>query len=336
MRKIAKRLVVVIMLVSLLSVIITGCSQPQPSTSGNESIEPKVEKQFLRIGSASMGGNFFPLASALAQMINEKIENVNASAQATGGSAENCNFIGQGEVELALVQSATLREAYEGFGGFEGRPIENMRGITAIYFNEFHILVRNDAGINTVEDLRGKKIAVGPIGGGIEVNTNQILAAHGISPEDYTAVYGTRAEATEGLKTGGVDCHIYATGIGSAQIAELMLTDKIKLLPITSDKIELLTKDNPEFGASVIPAATYKNQDEELSTIAGSSLFIASSELSEDTVYEITKAIFEDLEYLQTFHNYFTQTRPETARSGMAVPLHPGAEKYFKEVGILD
>ncbi len=322
--------VTVLMLFAIVGVLSVGCTQQQASEDG----EPKAEAKFMRIGSASMGGNFFPLGSALAQMINEKIDNLNASAQATGGSAENCTFLGQKEVELALVQSAPLREAYEGIRGFEGRPVENMRGITAIYFNEFHVMVRNDRGIEKIEDLKGKKVGVGPVAGGIEINTNMILAAHGITPDDYTAIYGTRNEAVEGLKTGEIDCHVYATGIGSAQVTDAMLSGKVKILPLSNDKIEALTADNPEFGSSVVPAGTYKNQDEEIPTIAGSSLLVAREDISEEIVYEITKSIFENIDYLQTFHNYFAQTKPETATIGMATPLHPGAEKYFKEMGI--
>jgi TRAP transporter TAXI family solute receptor len=324
---------VALLLVVLVGTLFAGCAQKQQQPQDGD--QAKEGPKFLRIASASMGGNFFPLGSALAQMINEKIDGLNASAQATGGSAENCTFIGQNEVELALVQSAPLREAYEGIRGFDGRPVKNMRGITAIYFNEFHVMVRNDRGIEKIEDLKGKKIAVGPIGGGIEVNSNLLLSAYGITPEDYTPVYGTRNEAVEGLKTGEVDCHIYETGVGSAQVTDAMLSGKVKILPLSDDRIEALTKDNPEFGRSVIPAGTYKGQDQDIPTIAGSSLFVAREDLPEEMVYQITKTLFENLDYLKSFHNYFAQTKPETATVGMATPLHPGAEKYLKEVGTL-
>ncbi|MBV1756390.1 MAG: TAXI family TRAP transporter solute-binding subunit [Dethiosulfatibacter sp.] len=335
MKKSWKSLVGLLLIVALVGGITVGCSQPT-DTSSSEATSGKEEVSFIRIASASMGGNFFPLGSALAQMINQKIEGLNASAQATGGSAENCSFIDQKEVELALVQSATLRQAYEGTDGFEGRPVESIRGITAIYFNEFHILVTESSGVEKIEDLRGKRIAVGPVGGGIEINTNQILSVYGITPSDYTPVYGTRAEATEGLKINSVDCHIYATGLGSAQITELMGTGKIKLIPIDEDKIESLTAGNPEFGPSLIPTDTYENQPSDLTTIAGSSLLVTREDMSEEIIYEITKAIFENSEYLESFHQYFKQTRQETAQIGMTPPLHPGAEKYFKEIGVID
>jgi len=172
-------------------------------------------------------------------------------------------------------------------------------------------------------------------GGGIEVNTNKLLTAYGITPQDYTPIYGTRAEATEYLKTGRVDSHIYGTGLGSSQITELMLTGDIKLLPLETDKMLAIAKTNPEFGKSKIPAGTYPNQDKEIPTIAGSSLFVTTEDMPEDLVYNVTKAIFSNIEYLQSFHKYFKQTTVEEATVGMAPPLHKGAEKYFKEIGAI-
>lgn len=309
----------------LISALLSGCSSSESGGSG--------DREFLRIGTASMGGNFFPLGAAIAQLVNDEVEGYNASAQATGGSSENANFLESGDLELALIQSGSLKDAYDGLDKFEGRAIKSMRGITAIYFNSFHILVRKDAGIETVEDLRGKKIAVGPVGGGIEVNTNKLLEQYGITIDDYNAVHGTRAEATEGLKTGSVDVHVYGTGIGSAQISELMRTGDIKLIPMDQEIIDAMVADNPDFGAGLIPAGTYEGQDQDIQTVRGSSLLVTTEDVSEELVYEITKTIFENLETLQGHHQYFKQTNVNDATNGMPIPLHPGAEKYLKEVG---
>ncbi|WLD93703.1 TAXI family TRAP transporter solute-binding subunit [Alkalihalobacillus sp. AL-G] len=310
--------------VLLLSFVLSGCSSAESGSS---------EGEFLRVGTASMGGNFFPLGAAIAQMVNDEMDGYNASAQATGGSSENANFLGSGDLEFALIQSSPLKNAYQGKEKFDGRAVESLRGVTAIYFNSFHILVRKDAGVETIEDLKGKKIAVGPVGGGIQVNTNKLLGVYGISPEDYEAVHGTRQDATEGLKTGRVDAHIYATGIGSSQVTDLINTGEVKLISMDQATIEKMVEENPDFGEGTIPAGTYEGQDEPVETIRGSSLLVTTEDMSEDLVYELTKKIFENIETLQGHHKYFKQTKVEDATKGMSVPLHPGAKKYFEEVG---
>ncbi len=310
-------------LVIFVSILMAGCS-----------LESSDGDKFLRIGTASMGGNFFPLGSAISQIITNNVDGYNGSAQATGGSAENANFLESKEIELALIQSGTLREAYNGTDSFEGRPIKSIRGITSIYFNEFHILVRKDSGIEKVEDIKGKRVAVGPVASGIEINTNQLLSQYGITPDDYSAFHGTRQEATEALQTGRVDVHIYGTGVGSSQVSELMRTGDIKLIPMTQEAIDTMIDEFPDFGSSVIPAGSYEGQDADILTVAGSSLLVTREDMPEDDIYNIIKTLFEHKEELISHHQYFHQMNEETATLGMSVPLHPGAEKYLKEIGV--
>lgn len=316
-----KGFVILMLLSMVLGLFLTACST-----------EGAGENKFMRIGTASMGGNFFPLGSAISTVVTDRVDGYLGSAQATGGSAENANFIGSKDIELALIQSGTLREAYTGTGKFEGRAVKNMRGITSIYFNEFHILVRKDSGITSVEDIRGKKVAVGPAAGGIEINTNQLLQQYGITPEDYSAVHGTRQEATDGLKTGQVDVHIYGTGVGSSQVSELLRTGDVKIIPMDTDKIEMMITEFPDFGPTIIPAGTYEGQDEDIHTVAGSSLLVAREDLSEEDVYNVIKALYDNKEDLVSAHQYFKQMNVETATIGMSIPLHPGAEKYLNEM----
>jgi uncharacterized protein len=316
-----------VVIIIMLSLLLSACSSSSEANGSGE--------KFLRIGTASMGGNFFPLGSAISTIISDHVNGYVGSAQATGGSAENANFLGTKEVELALVQSGTLREATTGTGSFDGRKIENMRGLTSIYFNEFHILVRKDADINSIEDIKGKKVAVGPAASGIEINTNQLLKQYGITPDDYNAVHGTRQEATDGLQTGQVDVHIYGTGVGSAQVSELLRTGEIKLLPMSQDAIDKMIEEYPDFGAAVIPAGTYENQEEDIPTVAGSSVLVAHDEVDEEVVYNVMKQLYENKEDLISAHQYFKQMNTETATNGMVVELHPGAEKYLKEVGAI-
>jgi len=318
MKKASLRLVLAALLTLVL--LLAGCGQPA---------------KYVRIGTASMGGAFYPMGNALAQLFNEKIPNMKASAQATGGSAENCRLLAKKDIELALIQSATLADAEKGQGQFKDGAIEDIRAITATYFMPFHVIVRKDANINSIADLKGKKIAVGPIASGIEVNALTLLKAYGIEPQDFQAIHQSQEETFEGLKTGSVDAHIYATGAGSAQITDVMLTGRLKILPIDPDKADALLKDHPEFGPMTIKANTYPNQAEEIKTIAGSGVLTVRADVDPDTVYTMTKAIFENLDFLKQRHDYFKQTTLENATVGVVYPLHPGAEKYLKEAGAI-
>ncbi len=328
-----KGLMIVSLIVTMVLVTaLSGCGgdSGKPAAGG-----PSAAPKFLRIGTASMGGNFFPLGSALSQLINDKVPGVKSSAQATGGSAENCNFLDQSEIEMALVQSETLTDAYKGQGSFKGRPITKIKGITSIYFNSFHVLVRKDSGINNITDIKGKRVAVGPIAGGIEINHNKILSVFGIAKTDYKPIYGTREEATEFLKTNRADVHIYATGKGSSQVTDMMGSGDIKLLSFKEDQLKKLLATYPDFGASTIPKTTYKNLDQDIHTVVGGSLLVTTDKMPEDLIYKVTKAIFENKKTLETSHKYFKETDPKTATQSMSVPLHPGAEKYLKEIGAI-
>jgi TRAP transporter TAXI family solute receptor len=291
--------------------------------------------RYVRIGTASMGGVFYPMGNALAQLFTDKLSGVRASSQSTGGSAENCRLLARKELELGLVQSATLKEALAGVGQFKDGPVTGLRAITAIYFMPFHVIARKDANIDSVADLRGKKIGVGPIGSGIEVNALMLLAAHGIGAKDFQAIHQSQQETYEGLKTGSVHAHIYATGAGSAQITDVMLTGKVRLLPIDGGMVKSIMASNPEFGRYRIAAKTYPNQPDMLDTFAGSAVLVARADLDEAVVYEMTKAIFENLPYLSERHAYFEQTNADDATVGIVLDLHPGAERYLKDVGAI-
>ncbi len=192
---------VIIGIILALAVMLAGCGQPT---------------KYVRIGTAGMGGAFYPMGNALAQLITEKIPNIKASAQSTGGSAENCRLLQKKDVEIALIQSATLREAVKGEGKFKDGAIKEIKAITSAYFMPFHVIVRADANVNNISDLKGKRIALGPIASGIEVNALTLLDAYGIKKEDFKAIHQNQDESYEALKMGNVDALIYATGAGSA------------------------------------------------------------------------------------------------------------------------
>lgn len=291
-----------------------------------------AQGKFIRIATASMGGAFYPLGNALAQLLSEKMPAYISSSQATGGSVENCRLLQRKEVELAFIQSATLREAVNAQGKFQTAPVKEMQAITAIYFMPFHVIVRKDAKIKNISDLKGKRVALGPVASGIEVNALALLESYGITKKDIKPVHQNQDESYEALKVGSVDALIYATGAGSAQITDVMLSGKTDILSIERGKVDAMIKKYPEFGPMVIPAGTYPNQSREISTIAGSAVLVTRPDLDADLVYEITKAIFTSADFLVQRHDYYKQTTPKNATVGIVLDLHPGAARYLKEI----
>ncbi len=286
-----------------------------------------------RIGTASMTGNFYTLGSAMAQMITNKIDGAEGAAQATGGSADNCFLLQDKEIDLALSQSATVKEAVDSKSAFEGIKIETMRGVGVLYIMQFHVVVNNKSGIKSIPEIAGKKVAVAQMGGGVEVNANILLSEFGVT--DYTPIYGTMGEAIEAVKTGEADALIYATSIGAANITDALNSGNCTLIGMTEEEAKAIAAKRNEFGYAVIPAGTYQGQSSDIHTFAGSALILTRDDISEDSVYKFTKSFYENNEYLVSQNAIFKGSLPENAMIGMCVPLHPGAEKYLKEIGAI-
>ncbi|MDF3005250.1 MAG: transporter solute receptor, family [Oscillospiraceae bacterium] len=304
-----------------------------PSSSAAAPASSGTDIKMWRIGTASMTGNFYTMGSAIAQMITNKIDGVEGAAQATGGSADNCFLLQDKEIDLALSQSATVKEAVDSKNAFEGVKIETMRGVGVMYIMQFHVVVNNKSGIKTISDIAGKKVAVAQMGGGVEVNANILLNEFGVI--DYTPIYGTMGEAIEAVKTGEADALIYATSVGAANITDALNSGNCSLIGMTEEEVKAITAKRSEFGYALIPAGTYQGQNSDIHTFAGSALILTRDDISEDSVYKFTKAFYENNDYLVSQNAIFNGSIPENAMIGMCVPLHPGAEKYLKEVGAI-
>lgn len=298
--------------------------------------------QFVRIGTASVGGTFYPIGNAIAQLLNRELgsEGIRATASATGGSAANIISLDRRELELGIAQGATVAEALTGTGAFEGRPINTFRAITIINASVATIMVKDDPSIQSVGDLRGKRIAVGPVGGGIEVNSRKVLAAYGIGDGDFRPEHTSTGEALDMMKLGQADAMIYFTDLATATVTEVLRRGRVKLLGLEPDKIEWLLARNPELVATEIPANTYPGQLETLPSVGGVNLLLTHDGVDEELVYNITKLIFNNLEFLRERHFSFQDTSHELAIATRLLTdggllLHPGAERYYREVGVI-
>lgn len=338
MKKICTMVLALSMALSLVSCSgSSGSSAESGGTSSAGSSAQGSTELFTdwRIGTSSIGGNFYTMGSGVAQMLSEKY-GYHATAQATNGAVENVVLLENGDIDMGMLQSTTENDAALGKNAFEGAPAEGLRMVANFYVSTYHVVVRKGAGIESFEDMRGKNIAVGPMGGGVESNTNWLLRQFGIEPEEYNSLYSTASEQFEMLKDGTADVTISGTGMGSANIQDALGSGKCFLLSIDKDKLqEIIDNNSPYYMESIVPAGFYPNQDTEVNCVAGSAMFCCWEDMSDDAVYDFLDKLFEENEYLITFNQLFEQCIPENGPKCAASPLHPGAEKWYKEHGII-
>lgn len=296
--------------------------------------EASFEDLFVTIATGGTSGVYYPLGGALATLLQEQL-GADASVQATQASVENVNLVLSGRAELAFITGDTGFQAYEGSGAFEGEdPKKDLRSLAAFYPNYLHIITTADSGIESFSDLKGKKVAVGAPNSGTELAARVLFEGHGLSYDDITPDYLSFAEAVEQMKNGIVHAAVLSSGIPNSAIMDLETSHGVKIIPIEDDAMEYLTKEYSYLGKTVIPAGAYSNK-EDVPAISITNAMIVSKDLTEEEVYHMTKAIFENLDVLKDAHSAAEDIDIQHATEGLGIPLHPGAEKYFKEEGVL-
>jgi TRAP transporter TAXI family solute receptor len=287
-------------------------------------------KQLVSIVTGGTGGTYFPLGGAMADIVNENTE-IEMNAQSSGASAENMQTLADNEADIAFVQTDIASYAKEGVLMFEGNAIENVLAIGTLYPETIQIVTLADSGINTVEDLKGKTVSVGAPGSGTFANAEQILEIHGMTIEDLDAQNLAFDESTEGIQDGNIDAAFITSGTPTGSVEALSALKGVKLIPIEQEQIDALIAKYPYYAKDVVPSGTY-GLESEVTTVAVLAMLVASAELDEDTVYEITKAIFENTDKIT--HAKGELITAETALDGLGIELHPGADKYFTEKGL--
>ncbi len=291
---------------------------------------PIAAEQFISIATGGTGGVYYPLGGGMSDLINQHVEGVDATAEVTGASTENARLIQTGEVELALIQNDIAYYAKHGTEMFEAEK-ENLRGVAMLYPEIIQIVTLEDSGIESVYDFQDKTIAVGAPGSGTEANARQIIEAHGLTYDDMTVDYLSFAEAVDQLRDGHVDAAFLTAGIPTGALMDLSATHDAKILDIDDDIAEDLMEDYPFYTQEVIPGGTYDGIEEDVSTVTVLAMIVTSAALDSDTVYDMTAAIFDNLDYLAEIHERGGDVSLEAAQEGMPIDLHPGAERYFGE-----
>ena len=307
--------------------------------------------RYFRIGTGATSGTYFPIASEIAGAVSNPpgarecsrggscgVPGVIAVAQASQGSVENAEQVSKGQIESALCQADVANWAYGGTNLFEKQgAMTTLRALANLYSETVHVIVRADSGIHALKDLKGKRVALGEPESGTLVDARLVLGAVGLTEKDVKGSNVKLAAAEDSLKDGSLDAVFQIAGHPVTAIGELAKSLPIRLLPVPPEAIDKLKKKYGFFTESTIPANTYEGIDSDTVTLGIGAEWIASSTLETDFVYQMVKALWNDStrRLLDSGHPIGKRIARANALDGLALPLHPGAEKYYREVGLL-
>lgn len=326
----SRKTVAILLVLGLILSMTVGCGGEDSTTGGGG------KTTYVNIATGGTSGTYYPLGGAIAKIYNDNLEGVNANAQSTGASVENIGLVAKGETEIAFVQSDITYYAYEGIENFaDSGKVENIRGMAMLYPEVVQVVANANSGIKTIEDLKGKKVAVGAPGSGTEANARQILGVHGITYDDLAkADYLSFGEAADQLKDGHIDAAFVTAGLPTAALVEVSQSNDIVVVAMNQAKLDALIAEYPFYTGVTIPGGTYRGNDDDVLAAAVMAMLVVPEELDEDLVYEMTKALFEHRQVIIDTHDRGNDIKLETALEGMPIELHPGAARYYEEAGV--
>ena len=290
---------------------------------------------FINVLTGGTSGVYYPIGVALSQLYSNGIEGSKTSVQATKASVENLNLLQAGRGELAFALGDSVADAWNGVedAGFKA-PLKKIRAIAGTYPNYIQIVANAESGIKTLEDLKGKRISVGAPKSGTELNARAIFEAAGLTYKDMGKVeFLPYAESVELIKNRQLDATLQSSGLGMAAIRDLASTMKISFVAIPAEVTAKI--DNAAYEAATIPAGTYDGQDADVPTVAITNILVTHEGVSDEVAYQMTKLMFDNLGRLGTAHSAAKDIKLETATKNLPIPLHPGAERFYKEAGAL-
>ncbi|MEL6265221.1 MAG: TAXI family TRAP transporter solute-binding subunit [Pseudomonadota bacterium] len=306
------------------------------------------EMKFWRIGTGGAGGTYFPIGGLIANAISNPpgsrpcdeggscgVPGLVAIAVSTNASVANVNAIDAGQLDAGLAGAQSVTQGYEGQGKFDGNPKQNIRVIANLYPEDMHLVTPEGVTLDKLADLEGMRVGVAAAGSGTQVSVRMILEHYGIKADEYELGL---SQSVQRLADGQLDAFFYAGGTPFAALIQLGSTKGFELYNFSEEERVEINKIIPYYVESMIPAGTYETIDYDVPTVAVNGQLITSVEQPEDLVYEITKALWNDntRKLLDKGHAKGKAIRPETALTGVLIPLHPGAERFYKEAGLME
>ena len=297
-----------------------------------------AQQQFITIGTGGVTGVYYAVGGAICRLVNKdrKEHGFRCSVESTGGSAYNVNAIREGELDFGMAQSDVQYNALKGEGAFaENGPFPELRAVFSVHPEPFTVLARADANVSTFEDLKGKRVNVGNPGSGTRASMEQLLGALGWTLDDFSLASELKAdEHGPALCDDKIDAFFYGVGHPSANIQDPTTTCGAKLVPITGPTVDKLVADNPYYAKATIPGGLYNANPDPTETYGVLATLVTSADTSEEAVYQVVRAVFENFDEFKSLHPAFANLDPAQAvKAGISAPLHPGAERYYREKG---
>jgi uncharacterized protein len=298
------------------------------------SFAPAEADEFINVLTGGTSGVYYPLGVALSNIYANNIPGVRTQVQSTKASVENLNLLQQGRGEIAFALGDSVKLAWEGNtdAGFPGK-LDKLRAIAAIYPNYVQVVATKESGVKVLGDLKGHSLSVGAPKSGTELNARAIFAAAGLKYDDLSRTeYLPFGESVELMKNRQLDATLQSAGLGVASIRDLATSVPIEIVAVPADVVD---KIGAPYVSAVIPAGTYEGQTADVATAAIGNILVTRADLDDETVYQMTKALFEHLDDMVAAHAAAKGIKLESATKGLPIPLHPGAERYYKEKDIL-
>jgi TRAP transporter TAXI family solute receptor len=290
-------------------------------------------KVSLKMATGGTTGTYYAYSGAVSQVLASKLNNVSFDVQSTGASKANIYLVADKEADIAIVQNDVMYYASKGIDLFaEEGAVEGFSAMAGCYAEVCQIV--STSNITSIEDLRGKRVSVGDIGSGCEFNAHQILEAYGMTFDDIQVNNLSFADSATALKDAKIDAFFCVAGAPTTAIVELATSNSINILKIDDEHADKLIADYPFYTKFDVPGGAYKGVDSNVQTVAVVATYIVSNDLSEKVVYDMTKALFENAEEIAKAHPKGAELDPEYSVKGISIAIHPGALKYYKEIGV--
>lgn len=303
-------------LLLICSLLLSGCSG----------------KTTLKMATGGTTGTYYAFSGAISQVLSSKISNLSFDVQSTGASKANIYLVADKEADIAIVQNDVMYYANQGTDLFAGEKVTGFSAMAGCYAEVVQIVSRS--GISDISELKGKRVSVGDVGSGCEFNAHQILEAYGITFDDIDVHNLSFGDSATALKDAKIDAFFCVAGAPTTAIVELATSNEINMLEVDDEHVALLIEKYPFYTKYAVPGNSYKGINEDKQTVAVVATYIVSDDLKEDLVYDMTKALFENAGEIAQAHPKGAELDAEYSVSGISIPIHPGALKYYKEIGV--